>query len=312
MRLLLRLILLCLAWVGAAAMAAPLLTPAELQARAGEDALRIIDTRAAPDFAKGHIAGAASAPYARWRGPATNPGALVPLAQLTDLVQALGLTPQTHAVVVYAGKDATDFGSAARVYWTLKSLGMTRLSILNGGLAAWQAAGLPLATTATSVARSDWQPQLDPRWLATRSAVGNLVGSERAVLVDARPAAFFEGHTAHPAAGAWGTLPGAVNLDNARFFKPGSAALMAPAELAEVASALPQARGVPTISFCNTGHWAATDWFVLSEVLGQPDARLYPGSMVDWTQAEAPLPLANQPGRLKQLWYMAANWIQSN
>lgn len=312
MRVLLRLILSALTWLAAAAMAAPLLTPAELQALAGNDALRIIDTRAAPDFARGHIPAAVSAPYARWRGPATNPGELVPLAQLTGLVQALGLTPDTHAVIVYAGKDATDFGSAARVYWTLKSLGMTHLSILNGGLKAWQAAGLPVAAEAAPVAPSQWQPQFDERWLATRGAVSNLLGSERAVLIDARPAAFFEGHTAHPAAAAWGTLPGAVNLDNARFFKPGSAALMAPAELAAVAGTLPQTEGGLTVSFCNTGHWAATDWFVLSEVLGQPNARLYPGSMVDWTQAEAPLPLANEPGRLKQLWYMAANWIQSN
>jgi thiosulfate/3-mercaptopyruvate sulfurtransferase len=38
----------------------------------------------------------------------------------------------------------------------------------------------------------------------------------------------------------------------------------------------------PVVSYCNTGHWAATDWFVLHELLGRP-ARLYAGSMVDWT-----------------------------
>ena len=37
------------------------------------------------------------------------------------------------------------------------------------------------------------------------------------------------------------------------------------------------------IAYCNTGHWAATDWFVLSAVLGRPDVRLYDGSMVEWT-----------------------------
>ncbi|MEC7558641.1 MAG: sulfurtransferase, partial [Pseudomonadota bacterium] len=34
---------------------------------------------------------------------------------------------------------------------------------------------------------------------------------------------------------------------------------------------------------CNTGHWAATNWFVLSEVLGRDDVKLYDGSMVEWT-----------------------------
>ena len=37
------------------------------------------------------------------------------------------------------------------------------------------------------------------------------------------------------------------------------------------------------MSYCNTGHWAATDWFVLHELLGRKDVRLYAGSMVEWT-----------------------------
>ncbi len=46
-------------------------------------------------------------------------------------------------------------------------------------------------------------------------------------------------------------------------------------------------------SYCNTGHWAATDWFVLSEVLGRKDVKLYPGSMVEWT-ADARRPVESQ------------------
>jgi thiosulfate/3-mercaptopyruvate sulfurtransferase len=37
------------------------------------------------------------------------------------------------------------------------------------------------------------------------------------------------------------------------------------------------------VSYCNTGHWAATDWFVLHEVLGRSNVRLYDGSMVEWS-----------------------------
>jgi thiosulfate/3-mercaptopyruvate sulfurtransferase len=56
-----------------------------------------------------------------------------------------------------------------------------------------------------------------------------------------------------------------------------------------------------TLSFCNTGHWAATNWFALSEVLGQPKVKLYAGSMVDWTSAPQALPMDNAPGRAGQL-----------
>jgi thiosulfate/3-mercaptopyruvate sulfurtransferase len=47
----------------------------------------------------------------------------------------------------------------------------------------------------------------------------------------------------------------------------------------------------PVISYCNTGHWASTNWFVLSEVLGKKNVRIYDGSMVEWS-AKPALPIA--------------------
>src|SRR3546814_1433185 len=43
-------------------------------------------------------------------------------------------------------------------------------------------------------------------------------------------------------------------------------------------------------------HWAATDWFALSEVVGQKNVRLYPASLAEWSQ-NAKLPMENVPGR---------------
>ena len=70
--------------------------------------------------------------------------------------------------------------------------------------------------------------------------------------------------------------------------------------------------GKQTVAFCNTGHWAATDWFALSEVLGRKNVKLYPGSMVDWTQAPQALPVANEPGRAQQLLIDAKLWAARN
>jgi thiosulfate/3-mercaptopyruvate sulfurtransferase len=50
----------------------------------------------------------------------------------------------------------------------------------------------------------------------------------------------------------------------------------------------------PTINYCNTGQQAATNWFVLSEVLGRPFATLYDGSMSEWTE-EPSRPVAVGP-----------------
>jgi len=125
-----------LAFAAHAFASQPLLTPQELQGRLSNPQVRVIDIRDAKSYAANHIPGAANAPYAQWRGPAANPGELPALPRLTALVQSLGLTPTTPAIVVSSGADATDFGAAARVYWTLKVLGVKELSILNGGVQA--------------------------------------------------------------------------------------------------------------------------------------------------------------------------------
>jgi len=93
---------------------------------------------------------------------------------------------------------------------------------------------------------------------------------------------------------------------------PGQVLRLELQSFAAEADALDAPPGAPVVAFCNTGHWSATDWFVLSEVLGRPGVRMYPGSMVEWTQSPAPLPMANEPGRWRQLRYMALGWAHRN
>jgi len=312
MHRLFRTVVLALGWAAGTLAAQPLLTPAQVQALTPDTAVRLIDVREASAYAMQHVPGALSAPYPRWRATGANLGLPPTLAELTQLVQELGLNPDTRAVLIHTGIDATDFGGAARAYWTLKSLGMTRLSILNGGLTAWKAAGLPVSDQPASAPRSRWQPRFDARWMATREDVRASLGQPGLLRVDARPAPYFQGRLAHDNARARGTLPGAVHLDSELFFDLGSAVLLDPAALQGEADALNAAPGQPIITFCNAGHWSATDWFVLSEVLGQPNVRMYPGSMVDWTLSPAPLPMIHEPGRWQQLRYALLTWAHRN
>jgi thiosulfate/3-mercaptopyruvate sulfurtransferase len=104
--------------------------------------------------------------------------------------------------------------------------------------------------------------------------------SGRATLIDARPATFFTGKVKHDKALAYGHIPGARSVDSALLYDPQTNRLKPKDELARAFADVPAG---PATSYCNTGHWAATDWFVLSEVLGRKDVKLYPGSMVEWT-----------------------------
>lgn len=282
--------------------AQPLLSPAQLSGLKGKN-VRVIDIRDPKVYAESHIPGSLSAPYGSWRGPASNPGQLPETAALTTLVQNLGLNLDTHAVVVSTGIDTTDFGAAARVYWTLKVLGFKNLSVLNGGVKAWAGESLPLDNKVVSVSPSQVKPVVNQSMIATRDDVVAKLGKKGTALVDARPAAFFNGDTKHAAAKSAGTLQGAVNLEHDVWFAPGTTTFVSADKAKQIAKQgqFSTTEADETISFCNTGHWAATNWFALSEIVGKKNVKLYAGSMVDWTQASTALPMDNVPNRAKQL-----------
>lgn len=285
----------------------PLLTPAELVGilEAEGDAVRVLQVNAS--HGDGYIPGAVRAPYAEWRGPDENPGALPELAQFHAILERTGIEADTPVVVVHAGANTTDFGSAARVYWTLKSLGVEDLAILNGGLAGWKAAGLPVEGDEGGVFPSAWTPELSDAWRVTSAELREMIDrGEVASLVDARPPAFFEGFLWHDAAAGPGTLPGSSNLNHEIWFD--ESGRMVDAERArEIAEATGQTDAPLTVSFCNTGHWAATNWFALSELAGVENTRLYAESVVEWSQAGGPM--ENVPTRVQYYWHVITSWV---
>jgi thiosulfate/3-mercaptopyruvate sulfurtransferase len=278
----------------------PLITPAELeQIRTEADPL-ILDIRG-DAYAEGHIPGAVHAPYPSFRGPAENPGQLLTDEQLTDVFRSLGVTFDRPTVIVHQGTDETDFGAAARVYWTLKSGGVSEIAILNGGMNAWTSdESRDLATEATAPQPSDVEVTFSHEWLATRDDVMAVVdGEAEALLLDARPETFWAGEESHKAAARPGTLPQSEYFAHTGWFDSGPAIVNAAA-----ARKLAEENGFTgeetLISFCNTGHWASTNWFALSELAELENVKLYPESMVGWSNAG--LPMANTPGLLQNLW----------
>lgn len=289
----------------------PLLAPADLLAVMADANPLILDIRdagaadVAGSYASGHIAGAVNAPYALFRGPAENPGKPPTEAELTRVLQSLGAALDRPTVIVHQGRDETDFGSAARVYWTLKSSGVSSLAILNGGVAAWVAAGHPLDSAPVTPEPSAVTVTFSDRWLATEADVLAVVeGRADAVLIDARPEEFWSGRTAHAAAARPGTLPQSNLFTHSNWFKKGPAIVDA-GTAATLASAAGYTKGESLISFCNTGHWAATNWFALSELAGIENVRLYPESMVGWSNAGHEM--ANVPGPFRRVWQQIAD-----
>lgn len=265
--------------------------------------VQLIDIRSPADYAAGHLPNAVSAPYGQWRGPAHNPGQLLKEAYFQQLVQQLGLTNE-HPVVVYSsGADETDFGAAARVYWTLKYLGFTNLALLNGGFKQWQLANLPTQTTANKPSPSNYQVQLNQALVIQQEELLSKIAepNENLQLLDARPPKFFAGEMKAPTASVGGTIASAQNLPFGQWFNSYDTRLRSASEIQQAVAQQNLHLAPETVSFCNTGHWAATNWFVLSEIAGLPNVRMYPASLAEWTQAPLALPMENTPSRWQQI-----------
>ncbi len=278
----------------------PLLSADELAAAIETRDPLLIDIRGADAdgaslFEQGHVPGSVNAPYGLFRGPSEDPGRLVAEAALQETLRSVGVELDRPTVIVYQGASATDFGAAARVYWTLKSSGVEDLAILNGGVEYWTAAGYEFETGPSAPTPSAVVIDFSDEWLATREDVlAASTGRSQALLLDARPEAFYLGDRAHPAAAAPGTLPNSEQFVHAAWLGD-TPAMGSFEDVMALAEASGFTGGGEIISFCNTGHWAATNWFALSEVAGAPGVKLYPESMVGYTNAGLPAALGPSP-----------------
>jgi len=267
----------------------PLVTTAWLKDHRADANVVVVDVRSAIDgggtkaYEAAHIPGSIHSDYDKdgWRVTRNDVQFMLPsTAQLEKLIGDLGIDEESHVVVVPAGVSFTDFGSAARIYWTLKVAGLKDVSILNGGVAAWKGAGLPLEGGVSTPSPKIFTATIDKTTLAEIDEVKQIEEKGGATLLDARPANFFNVKERAPTVQAYGHIPNATNLDSAKYYDAQTNMLKPKVELAAISNAIPAG---PVVSYCNTGHWAATDWFVLHEVLGREQVKLYDGSMTEWS-----------------------------
>jgi thiosulfate/3-mercaptopyruvate sulfurtransferase len=281
------------------AFAGPLVSPAWLSENLDDDKLVIIDLRNKIDkgsyetFLEGHIPGAIHSDYLKdgWRVGRDGVVGLLPEAdQFQSLVRRLGVSDDSHVVVVPAGVSSTDFGSAARAYWTFKVFGHNNVSILDGGVAAWRDYAPDNIETGAFVAPEpgNFVAKFNSEfYVGTPDVAAFAANPGQALLVDGRTDEQFHAGGKHPKAAKAGRIPSAVLMDQDKAYSSDGNRLKSRDELTSIYGDL----GDKTIvSYCNTGHWAATNWFVMSEILGQKNVKLYDGSMVEWT-ANSDLPL---------------------
>src|SRR6185437_7989035 len=180
--------------------------------------------------------------------------------------------------------------AAARAWWLLRYFGHAQVALLDGGLAAWLAAGRPLADGEETpsepgdfTARPGAMPVIDAHQAAQLARTG--------VLIDARAPERYRGES-EPMDPVAGHIPGARNrpmarnLDASGRFRP----------RAELAAELADLGGTDVGAYCGSGITAAHTVLAL-ELAGVGGAALYPGSWSEWiTDPDRPVATGEEPG----------------
>ena len=218
---------------------------------------------------------------------------LVPTkAQFEALVQAAGVNKGDAIVIVDAGKGASDASNAARLYWQFKYFGYDNVTILNGGEKAWKKAKLPYnkkAVKAVATHKGNWTAgEIRRDLIATTADVEAAVKSGKVQILDNRDLGQYLGTWHKSYVFAPGHIPGAKLFAMTTFTKGKSSKFFDADTYKKVGEAMGWDATKPTIVYCNSGHLAGGGWFILSEIVGNKNVKLYDGSMNIWTLKKKP------------------------
>lgn len=270
-----------------------LISVASLASALGEPELVIVDCRASLQdpaagpaaYAEAHLPGAVFAGLLEDLSGPIVPGRtgrhpLPSVAALVDKLRAWGIGLQSQ-VVVY---DDAGGAFAARLWWLLRWLGHETVALLDGGIAAWLAAGQPITRELPAPHVGDFTPRPHPHLLADAA---ELLQSAPRKVFDARAPERYRGEV-EPIDPVAGHIPGAENLPFAANLRDGRF-LPSPELRARFDAALAGTAPDAAIHYCGSGVTACHNVLAFAHA-GLPLPRLYAGSWSEWiTDSSRPI-----------------------
>lgn len=246
-----------------------------------------------PDFDRGHIPEARhvdmvddlSDPQGRY--PYTLPG----VEQIGRLLGGFGITESDH-IVLYT---TTHLMVATRAWYVLRALGHRRVSVLDGGLDGWVAAGYPVVTsddqTGSKVPSGPGLPSgsepasytasPDPARYASKEDVAAAIGAEDTTVLNALSAEQHAG-TGGAHYGRPGRIPGSVSVPAATILTDDGKSFV-PAD--EIRTRFAE-RGITSrsrvVTYCGGGIAATVDAFALA-LTGHDNWAVYDNSLLEWS-----------------------------
>jgi thiosulfate/3-mercaptopyruvate sulfurtransferase len=206
-------------------------------------------------------------------------------AQADSVLRKLGLPEKGSIVLCFDGSNVTP---TTRVFFTLDYLGLgDRVSLLDGGLDAWKAAGHPVITETPTLADGIFVPLINANLVAKCDWLNDNLNNPQISIVDARAAQYYSGvggGMPRP-----GHIPNAVNIPFSSLVDSTNR-LKDPASLRRIFQQAGVKQGSRVVSYCHIGQQATIVYFV-AKYLGY-EAQVYDGSFEEWS-GRKDLPIVN-------------------
>lgn len=262
----------------AALVRPPFASVEEAAARVDAGAL-VLDAREGKAFRAGHLPHAVRIDWTDYRDGMGRTGRLDDDDRaIARALSALGVD-DARPIVVY-GASTAGFGEEGRVLWMLSYLGHAQVSVLDGGYAAWTAAGRPSEKgDGEAPTRGKFTPRRNPSLRAELGSVAH-AADEHVTVVDTRSLEEWNGKTPYFEARS-GHIPGARLLTWTTLFDA-RGALLPRAELERRLQSAGVPRTGPIDVYCTGGVRSALVWAAL-RTLGR-DVRNFDGSFWEWAR----------------------------
>ena len=274
-------VLLLLPMAALARDVAPIVSTVWLEQNLANPKVVILDVRKVEEYKAGHIPNAVNVFYGSWaikKGDLLNE--LPANDDLFDTIGSAGIDQNSIVVLVGKTEAMPDRFDMTRVAWTLKYAGVDNVAILDGGFNQWVKDKKSVSMDAVKAKAKAYKGKINKGLFVTKDYVMSRLG--KAILLDTRGPAFYQGKEKLAFVPKVGRIKGAVNLPVGQLYTPEGLYKDQAALLTLATAAVGADKTKEIIAYCDTGKTCTAWTFVLADLLGYKDVKIYDGSSMEW------------------------------
>lgn len=259
----------------------PIVTIDWLEKNINNSKVVIIDIRREEEYKNGHIPGAVNVFLGVWSIDRKNLKNEIPDDDaLIDIIRNAEISNDSLVVVAGLADSLSDLVNMTRVLFTLKYAGINNVAVLDGGINKWIKEQKKFSQDFVKPKTRDFIPRWNRNILANKEYVMNKI--DKAIILDTRSSDVFYGVTKVDFVEKAGHIKGAKNLPSSWLYGKDNIYRNIDEMQAIAEGTVGRDKKKEIIVYCDSGKFATAWWFVLSEILGYENVKLYDGSMQEW------------------------------